>query len=264
MTVVRSEWDGLLQGRIDPTDVIRIEVPLAPSPAGGSGTFLALASDGNRWWVKPLNNLQGTRVVATEHVVGHAGELIGAPACEVAVVEIPADLVGWEFRPGSHLEAGFAHGSLAVEDAQESRALDFRQRDDNRRRHAGVFALYDWCWGGDDQWLYCETDERKLYSHDHGWYLPEVGPDWSEATLAARVDEPHPAAYPHDDLDAGALGDFADRLEAVSRAELVALLAAVPASWPVPGTDLDALGFFLERRAPAVAGRLRAMIGGAP
>lgn len=264
MTVGRPDWAGLVGGRTDPVNSVRVEVPLVASPRGSSGTFLALASDGRRWWVKPQNNLQGSRVVATEHLVARAGALIGAPVCEVAIVEIPAALVGWEFRPGAHLEAGFAHGSLAVDDAQESRSLEYRQRDDNRRRHAGVLALYDWCWGGDDQWLYCETDERKLYSHDHGWYLPEVGPDWDEASLEARVDEPHPAAYPPEDLDAGALSDSADRLDAVSRAELVALLGAVPASWPVPDPDLDALGFFLERRAPAVAGRLRALIGGAP
>lgn len=262
--VDRAEWNGLLGGRADPVSPLVVELPLAPSPAGGSGTFLAEASDRRRWWVKPQNNLQGERVIVTEYVVAKAGRLIGAPVCEVAIVEIPEEIAGWEFRPGAHLQPGLAHASLAVDDAQEARSLEYRDRDDNRRRHAGVYALYDWCWGGDDQWLYCETDDRKLYSHDHGWYLPENGPDWNETTLLARVDEPHPPAHPTADLDPTELTTLAARLRAPLRQPLADLLVTVPTSWPVGDADLEALGFFLERRAPAVAARLEAMTGGTP
>lgn len=264
MAVERDDWNGLVAGRSDPVAPLVVELPLTPSPAGGSGTFLAEASDRRRWWVKPQNNLQGPRVIVTEYVVASAGYLIGAPVCEVAVVEIPEEIAGWEFRPGAHLEPGLAHASLAVDDAQEARALEYRDRDDNERRHAGVCALYDWCWGGDDQWLYCETDDRKLYSHDHGWYLPENGPDWSQATLLARVDEPHPAGYPTTNLDQAELFALAGGLNAPLRQPLVDLLMTVPASWPVKDSGLEALGFFLERRASAVAGRLINLTGGTP
>jgi hypothetical protein len=157
-----ESWRGLVKARPQDPEVRTVDLPLQPSPAGGSGTFLALASDGQRWWVKPHNNLQGPKVIVTEFVVGRAGALIGAPVCDVAIVEIPEELTGWEFRPGARLEPGLAHASRAVDDAQEVRALDYRDRDDNRRRHAGVVALYDCCWGGDDQWLYSETDDRKV------------------------------------------------------------------------------------------------------
>jgi hypothetical protein len=173
-------------------------------------------------------------------------------------VVIPAEIAGWEFRSGARLKAGVAHASLAVEDAQEVRQLEYRDRDDNRRRHAGVFTLYDWCWGEDDQWLHCESDDRKLYSHDHGMYLPD-GPAWSEASLVARVDEPHRPNYPSSGLDADALVAYAKQLETITRDDIVALMSAVPASWPVSDRDLEALGFFLARRAPAVAARLRAL-----
>lgn len=128
-------------------------------------------------------------------------------------------------------------------------SLEYRQRDDSQRRHAGVLALYDWCWGGDDQWLYCETDDRKLYSHDHGWYLPEVGPDWSEASLLGHVDTPHTLHGPSNDLDQTALRQLAERLEPVTREELAAMLQGVPVSWSASDAELEALGFFLERRA---------------
>jgi hypothetical protein len=252
-----DEWRGLLGSRSDSGEVLLIEQPLKPSVEGGSGVFLARADDGRRWWVKPQNNLQGAKVVVTEYLVGSLGGLIGAPVCEVAIARLPEEIVGWEFRPGATLQAGLAHASRDVEDAQLLHALDYRQQDDNRHRHAGVFALYDWCWGGDDQWLYCHTEEHKLYSHDHGWYLPETGPDWSEATLLSRVDEPHPPGYSKEGLNTGAMERIAGQLEQVDKKKLLRILRSVPTTWAVTDTDLEALGFFLERRAPAVADRLR-------
>jgi hypothetical protein len=103
------------------------------------------------------------------------------------------------------VQSVFAHAYRGVRDAQLLHALDHRQEDDNRRRHVGVFASYDWCWGEDDQWLYSDTEEQKLYSHDHGWYFPEDGPDWSEATLTSRVDDAHVPNYSKNGLDPGAL-----------------------------------------------------------
>ncbi len=258
MATELEDWRGLVRGRIDAHDGLVVDMPLAPSPTGGSGTFLAVASDRQRWWVKPLNNLQGPMVTVTEQLVGRAGALIGAPVCDVALVLIPSELVGWEFRHDAKLEAGLAHASLAVDDALEVRQLEYRDRDDNRRRHAGVVALYDWCWGQDDQWLHCESDDRRLYSHDHGMYLPN-GPAWSAASLIANVAEPHLPGYPTSGLDGAALTDYAKRLEEITRDDIVALLSAVPASWPVSDQDLEALGYFLERRAPTVAARLRAL-----
>ncbi len=263
MAAELDDWRGLVSQRIDPTDALVIEQPLVASPSGGSGTFLAVASDRRRWWVKPQNNPQGPRVLIAENVVGRVGALIAAPVCEVAVVRIPKELDGWEFRPSAKLEPGVAHASLAVSDAQEVRQLEYRERDDNRWRHAGVFALYDWCWGADDQWLHCESDDRKLYSHDHGMYLPD-GPAWSEAALLARVDEPHLPGYQTSGLDSDALAAFADRLDTIVRDEIVPVMSSVPASWPVSDGELETLGFFLERRAPAVAARLRALNGGTP
>lgn len=259
----REGWRGLLEGRRDPKSPPLIEVALQPSTRGGSGTFLAADSDQRQWWVKPLNNRQGGKVVVTEHVVGKAGALIGAPVCEVAVVELPAELTGWEFRPGAVLEPGLAHGSAAVVAALEDRGLSYRDRDDNRVRHAGVVALYDWCWGGDDQWLYAEQQDRMLYSHDHGWYLPENGHDWNETTLMRRMNEPHPINASTHDLDAAELHRLAERLRGLSRQELVDMLKRVPTSWPVSNDELEALGWFLESRASEVADRLSILAVGA-
>jgi hypothetical protein len=265
MPVQRDDWRGSLSPRSDPDEVVVIERALDPSRGeGGSGPFPALDSEGRKWWVKPANNLhdrpQGTdqqgKLIVTEYVVGSLCSLIGAPCCEVAIVRIPEELADFEFTAGRKVEPGLAHGSLAIEDTTEIRSLEHRQEDDNQRRHAGVFALYDWCWGSDDQWLYVHTDEQKLYSHDHGHYLPG-GPNWIESALIQHVDQVHQPGYSPDGLDPDALDEFASRLENVDMQELREILNSVPASYPVEDEELEALGYFLERRAPEVADRLR-------
>jgi hypothetical protein len=232
------------------------------STAGGSGTFLALGSDKAQWWVKPPNNQQGGKVVVTEYIVAQCGRLIEAPVCEGSVIRIPAEGAGWEFRPGVQLVEGYGHASRAVDSAREGRTLDARDRDDNRRRHAGILALFDWCWGGDGQWLYSEAADRTLYSHDHGWYLPEEGADWSEATLLARLNEPHPHPSDPSGLDPAELHALADRLRGVDREILGTMLQGVPLSWPVTDEELEACGYFLEFRSGKVAERLEAIAGG--
>ncbi|WP_420619465.1 HipA family kinase [Candidatus Poriferisocius sp.] len=256
MAVDRADWSGRIAGtRRSGVPGPTIEVLLQPSPRGGSGTFLAADSDGLQWWVKPLNNLQGERVAVTEAIVGVVGGLIGAPVCETAVVTLPEELRGWEFRPGSQLEPGLAHASRAVDSAVEDRQLLHRDRDDNGRRHAGVFALYDWCWGGDDQWLYSASDDKKLFSHDHGFYLPE-GPRWTEHSLVERVDDPRRLTSSVDGLDASELSQLSARLRQLEADALADALRTIPRGWPVTDEELEAVGWFLQRRAAPVADRL--------
>jgi hypothetical protein len=238
-----------------------IEVPIKPSPRGGSGTFLAADAEGAQWWVKPLNNNQGPRVIVTEAVVGMVGRLIDAPVCETTIVQLPPEISGWEFRPGSVIEPGFAHASQNVSGVQEDRSLLFRDRDDNSKRHVGVIALYDWCWGGDDQWLYAEPKDRQIYSHDHGWYLPETGPNWSAATLEARVDEEHLPMWKTNGLDEAEVSRIAAALRGLTRQAIAAALAGIPTSWPVTDLELESAGWFLECRSGAVADRMD-LLGG--
>lgn len=259
----RSDWEGLVarQRVTAPSDPPVIVLPLQPSPRGGSGTFLAVDAEDHQWWVKPLNNAQDERVVITESIVGAAGRLIGAPVCETAIVYLPETLEGWEFRPGRTLESGFAHASLTVEAAVEDRQLRSRDDDDNRVNHVGVFALYDWCWGGDEQWLYSTSDENRTFSHDHGWYLPEIGPRWTEQALDQHVDEPHELGLPTTQLDRSEALRMVRRLRNLTRTNLCDILCSIPRSWPASDSELECVGWFLERRVHPVADRLEA-IGG--
>ena len=261
MAVTLGRWEGELAHRGDPANPLVIKTPIKPSPRGGSGTFLAADGDGEQWWVKPLNNKQDERVTVTEAIVAAVGALLGAPVCDSAIVFLPPEIEGWEFRSGAMIESGYAHASRGVASAVEHRSLQYRERDDNARRHVGVFAVYDWCWGGDEQWLYAEPEDRKLYSHDHGWYLPETGPTWDVDALVARVGEAHMASWSPSGLDSAVIAACAQRLRTLTHDELVAALSGIPKSWPVSDLELERVGWFLESRAPEVAARLESMRG---
>lgn len=255
-----KDWKGQIKARKEVVAPVTITLPLQQGAHGGSGAFLAKGSDGRRWWVKPINNGQGPRVLVAEYIVGKLGQLIGAPVCETSVVEIPPALAGWEFRPGLALVPGLGHGSVAVQDAFEEYALNYRDRDNNRVRHAGVLALYDWCFGNDDQWLYSETQDRKVYSHDHGLYFPNQDL-WTEDSLAAHVDRAHLLDGPHVNLDKAELTRLSGALRGVTRKQLRAVLSDVPLVWPATDSELASIGCFLERRANAVADRLDELAG---
>ena len=259
MAAAFDEWEDELDDRGDPTGLPVIEIPIKPSPRGGSGTFLAADSQRQQWWVKPLNNKQDARVTVTEAIVAATGALIDAPVCESSIVSLPAEIAGWEFRPGSSIQEGYAHASRHVANAVEYRSLRDRERDDNAKRHVGVFALYDWCWGGDDQWLYAELEDGKLYSHDHGWYLPETGATWDINALVRRANEAHMAPWATTGLDAEEISDCSQRLRALTHEELANVLRKIPQSWPVSNSELARVGWFLENRAPSVATRLESI-----
>ncbi len=262
--VTREDWKGVVRETRSATDALRL-IGWDHNPEGGTGGSKALigrAIDGNRYWVKQIDNPKSHMVPVNEQIVARCGALIGAPVCTVALIEIPASLSG--IVSGVRVKAGVAHGSLEVPDTIPSYSLDYRDQDNNRTRHAGVLALVDWCWGGDLQWLFQETD-RRTYSHDHGFYFPG-GPDWHESPQAVQQ-QADQAPPPSDCLklwQAGlgmrpiALTTFASKLESVTTEQIARVLNAVPSEWPVEAYDLDLIGYFLERRAPQVAARLRA------
>jgi hypothetical protein len=186
--------------------------------------------------------------------------LIKAPVCEAALVRIPAELAGHRLSTGRELREGIAHGSADLATAAYLRgtAPAHRERDDNSARHAYIFALYDWCWGDDGQWLHDTTADMMVFSHDHGHFLPG-GPGWTAETLRAHVEHDHSLGAAPGGLNTVALKKAAEAIEQISRAKLAEALSSLPSSWPVTDTELETVGFFLERRAPMVAARLRSV-----
>jgi hypothetical protein len=234
-------------------------MPLRASMVGVSGAFLVLADDDERYWCKPLNNFDHPRVPVTEQIVARLGALIGAPVCEGRLVRLD-EIVGWEFRPGSGrpVDAGWAHGSRAIDPGLETRTLAHRTDDDNRSRQAGLYALCDWLLGSDVQWLYALDEDNAYYSHDHGYYLG--GPGWNIESLRARANEPAPLSIPSVGLDPDELNRLAGALEGMTRAMIEDALSGLPADWPVSVGELESLAVVLDGRRAPVAARLRAMV----
>ena len=214
------------------------------------------------WWVKLPNNPQSPMVLVNEQIVARCGALIGAPTCEVAIVEVADALAGDVY--GVRVEAGLAHGSRDIGAAFNDGELLHRDSDDNARRHVGAYALHDWCWGADSQWLYATDEDLKTYSHDHGYFFPN-GPRWNEDLnqVIAHADAPHELREPFAGLDAAEVRRVSERLGAIGTDDIAAVLSGIPPQWPVSDRQLEIIGYFLERRAPQAALRLREMAGGA-
>lgn len=240
--------------RLRETQGIAAVLPLRASTGGSAGSFLLAADDGRRYWCKTLNNLQSPRVPITEQIVARLGRLIEAPVCEPELVLLDG-VEGFEFRPGHRVEPGWAHGSLAVDPALEVRELRDRSDDDNRRRHAGLFALHDWLAGDDAQWLYDTAADNAYFSHDHGFYL--TGPDWTEISLGQQIGADFSLTVDPAGLDPGELTRLAERLEALNKDEIEAEISSLPAGWPVGEGELQAVADFADARRGSVAQRLR-------
>ena len=254
-----ADWRGELAGRRMDDARVTARAPMPKRPAGGgSRPLLVLADDGRQYWLKPINNPQRPIIPVVEQIVGRCGALIGAPVRPVEIVVIPEDLAGFEIYPGYVLATGIAHGSLHLDAAQLAWGLEHAERNENRSRYLEIVALYDWCQGDDPQWLYQTgaNADYEYYSHDHGEYLLSRG-EWTLDAIMTVVDEPRILAPP---LSASSLSGFtelADRIASITREHLIEVLSAIPSSWPVSDTQLELLGFFLERRRDAVVTRVQ-------
>lgn len=257
-------WRSQLLGRPNSAELSVTLIEMGSTPSM-NGPFRVTASNNKSYFVKAMDAVAPAyrQTIAIEFLVAGAGRLIGAPVCETRVIEIPALLAGTEVRSGAVLSAGLAHASLALGHADEAGRpnLAARLQDDNRRRHAGVYALFDWCFGHDQQWLYDLDDDRRIFSHDHGLYLPPNNGTVDPAELVARVDEPHQLPDPASDIDHDEVDRLASALELIDEVAVLNLLRNVPGSWPVDDQALGTLGWYLVARAPGVAARLRSLIG---
>ncbi|MBB6567004.1 hypothetical protein HPO96_31200 [Kribbella sandramycini] len=252
----REDWRGALDGvrRHEATEVLMAPIRRTES---GAAAFLGLAESQRQYWIKPLGNPQGDQILVTEQLVSAAGRLIGAPVRPTALIEIPEELSGWKYGEVHRLSAGIAHGSLNLEFADVIDELLYTSDDDNARRQPALAALWDWCLGEDEQWLYDLRDDHSIWTFDHGLWLGG-GFGWSGDQLAHDVAANWWWTEPVTGMDKAAFGDVADRIEAVTAEQLIEVVAGVPVAWDVPPFELETVAWFLYRRRTPVANRLRA------
>ena len=223
----------------------------------GSGTFLALADDGSRYWVKAPGNPQGDRTLVSEVIVQGIGHLIGAPVVETCLIAIP-DGTRWKYTSQDVLRGGTGHASRDISDAIVSDEWSpFTHLDGNRRRQSFLVALWDLCMGGDEQWLHEVGDDYGIWSFHHGFWLGGDG-DWDIQSIRRTGTRPWV-----DDLDVAllsrsALRDAADAVDDLQWVHLDDVMARVPVEWGATEAELAAVAEVLFSRVEGVAERLRA------
>jgi hypothetical protein len=117
-------------------------------------------NDGQDYIVKGRQN---ERMIVNDRVVGLLGRLLNAPVGQVALVEIPASLIGVE--PAlSHMPEGVSHGSLSVRNCSEREALLLTDEPQNRPRFARLAVLYGWVHAGDQQFIYENAPPHKVHA----------------------------------------------------------------------------------------------------
>lgn len=258
------DWEGYISAtRADCHDLLLA----APYPtrvlSGSSCPFIGKGDDGRDYFIKTLQNEQGAHILVAEQIVAGCGLLLECPICFVRLMRIPKELDGFQLSSGEVLREGIAHASLRIPKAIDSSSLTHTRFDDNVTRQAKLAVLYDWCWGADEQWLYCADDEMKIYSHDHGYYFPRNGSMmWTAATLYRHISEPH--QLPNIEslpIPREIWGDIADVLLSLQSSNIGDILRKVPESWPITTKELAMTGRFLDARRGFVVQRLRKLAG---
>ncbi|MEU3764333.1 hypothetical protein AB0E55_04675 [Amycolatopsis keratiniphila] len=227
-----------------------------------------------KYWVKALEGPEGKFALIAEAIVSRLGKLTGAPVCETSFIDVSA-YAGNMIAPGHdsqyRLSHSVAYGSRDIPGATSHLVIRHRTVGDNAARLARDYVLYEWCLGGDDQWL-TDPADRQTYSHDHGRWLSQDAmrridvPTWSASTLDAEL-ETHrgnhnreTAIQPNDVREAAA------RAANISRNDLVAVLDPIVTAWGdagivfPDGLSLEAtmrrVGHWLEIRRDIVTDRL--------
>lgn len=200
--------------------------------------------------------MQSQRVPIVEQIVGRLGRVLGQTFCTVRTMEIPTDFEAVQYCHSRALLPGIAHASLNVEGGEYIDELTFRRRDDNRRNHAAILAMWDLCWGRDEQWLTDGTADERYYSHDHGLFLDPSAGVWGTAEFEALAVEPRPLPDDWKDIDNATAAAVSNDLRRLTMGTITEVLRCVPKSWPVSDEQLESIGYFLQVRAPAVAQRV--------
>lgn len=99
----RSDWNGLIQNRVDTSDGPSLAVVVGPAGPSWSSPVRVTGDDRLDYFAKfpeLCRSQQDQMSVVTEMVVGKAGVLIGAPVCRTVVMAVPNELQGEQLKPG--------------------------------------------------------------------------------------------------------------------------------------------------------------------
>lgn len=246
-------------GVASPTASPPLSVVRAHTYIGQFGTFskpvVLKCDDGHIYVVKGRQDgrPQVSRVMITDHIVGRLAKALGAPVPEVKLVEVPAELRGAQPQL-QHMMTGVAHGSRNVADATERAVIQHTDVPENRPRFALLAILFGWAHASDHQFIYEKSPPHRVYSVDHGHFLPN-GPDWTTESLknatAAQADASLTQAV---GLTEAELKEATARLAQVESQVIVEAVASVPEEWGITAEErVRLVEFFGKRREELIA-----------
>lgn len=257
----RSSWNGFLDGFTASAPNNQVVTFRERARGSAACAFLAIADDGNAYYVKVPRNPQGTIVLVNEVLVTNLASLIKAPMRPQKLLSIRADLAqSWKEFPVAVHDGLLivANGSLLLESAIDEDRLAHTTKDDNENRQARLLAMWDWCLGGDPQWLYDGMNDKSIWSFDHGFWFATESTAWDDSALETLVDVDwtwSESKFPA--VSASELNACADDLLKLTAEEIASACAKVPLEWGIPRDSLETLAWFVYVRRISVANRLK-------
>lgn len=223
----------------------------------GTKPPLVYADDENAYILKFLNNDHGPEATINEIVVSVIGEAIGAPVAPWSIVRVPEGLR--QIIDNRLIEPGLAFGSKVLPTVGVHRmgsTIANVNRDGNINRIPQLIALWHLCNALDIQVVFDSSEDRKIYSVDHGFWFGSYPYPWGLDRRSGfpEIDEVpmlrEPIADECWDRAIKGLDNLNDSLKDY-------IFATIPGEWNVARNDVEILVDFAISRKSSTISELR-------
>jgi len=229
---------------------LQAETYLGKKGSSFSNPVEIMCNDSNVYVVKgrQAGRADVSRAMVNDHIVGRLGALLDAPVPQIALVEIPLELIEAQLEM-QHIIAGIAHGSRIIEGVSDKLGIQNHDLAENRSRFSLLAVLFGWVGAGDSQFFYKKAEPYLVYSFDHGHFFPE-GPKWTEASLAQQQD-----AWPDQQITQACslrdeeIRDAVERLRKIDNRAIAEVVAGPPDEWGLTQAERVTLFQYLAGRS---------------
>src|SRR5690625_667240 len=165
------KWPETLDGYLRPTTdfyVMHVREVLAT----GSTPLHVIASNGHRYYVKTQHNPHHQSSLLAEVIVHRAAQHLAVPTPEFTFLHLPDEVArNQSNHNGEPPYPGVCFASKEIDQAHHEDRLTHLKRDHNLLHRPGYIALWEWCLGEDNQFLYRLDDRYSLTAFDYGLWL---------------------------------------------------------------------------------------------
>lgn len=219
-----------------PTDLAGFKRPVASGSVAmilnygetGSKPLHVISSDSKEYWIKTRHNPHGQESLLAETICYSVGDFLGAPVPRHAFIQVPYEVARDNSLHDAYpLHAGLAFGSEVIHGVTEHRTLRFLNKDDNPRHAAAFIALWEWCDGADEQFLYRTEDDYSLVTFDYGFWLGIEG-QWNIDYFSNRPGHFSKWSASLKQVRRSAFNSVARKVSSITVSDALKIVAAVP------------------------------------